>query len=205
MARSQASTPRPPTFAAHARRRSSAWGSRRSTSIISIASTPMCRSRRRSARWRSWCARGRSGTWGSPKPGPRPSAARRRFTRSRRFSPNIRSGSATWRRKSCRSAASSASASCPTARSGAASSPARSSRATISRPTTGGGRTRVIRKRISPPTSGSWMRCGRWRTRTASHPRRWRSPGCWRRAKTSCRSQARSAARRWRTAWRRPT
>ena len=51
---------------------------RRRSSIFttSTGSTRQCRSRRRSARWRSWCRQGRSATSGFPKRHPRPSAAR---------------------------------------------------------------------------------------------------------------------------------
>ena len=58
-----------------------------------------CRSRRPSARWRSWCARARSATSGCRRPARRPFAARTRRIRSARCNRSIRCGRATTRTK----------------------------------------------------------------------------------------------------------
>ena len=144
---------------------------------------------------------GRAGARGQgplPRPvrggaGDDPARACRR-TRSRRCRPSTRCGAATRRTRSCRPCASSASASSPTARSGR------------------GFLTGQIRspddleaddwRRQSPRFQGENFqrnldlvaqdRGDRRRARAARRDS-WRSPGCWRGARTSCRSRARSA------------
>ena len=50
----------------------------------------------------------------------------------------------------------------------------------------------------SAPDRGA---AGSWQPRRASRPRSSPSPGCWRRARRSCRSSARAPARSWRNRW----
>ncbi len=59
--------------------------------------------------------------------------------------------------------------------------------------------------RTSPRTSRWSPRWRRWHARRAAPRGNWRSPGCWRRARTSCRFPAPSAAPIWRRTWRRST
>ena len=73
-----ASTAGPSTCARRATARSSGSASTTSTSTTSTASTARCRSRRRSARWPSWSGRARCATSGSPRRRRRRSAARPR-------------------------------------------------------------------------------------------------------------------------------
>ena len=74
--------------------RSSAWASRISISITCTGSIRMCRSKRRSAPWPTWCAPERSAIWACRKPAPPPSGARTRFIRS----PLCRSEYSLWSR-----------------------------------------------------------------------------------------------------------
>ena len=60
------------------------------------------RSRRPSARWRSWCKQARCATSACPKRRRRRSAARTRCIRSPRCRPSIRCGAATPKTRSCR-------------------------------------------------------------------------------------------------------
>ena len=95
------------------------------------------------------------------------------------------------RPRSCRRCASSASASCPTARSAAASSPAATGRSEGSPTTTSAARSRASAR--PPRRQPADRRGGRGdRRRQGRHaPRRSRSRGCTRRARTSSRSPAR--------------
>ena len=71
-------------------------------------------------------------------------------------------------------------------------------------PTTGAPR-RAFRARRSAATSTSWRKSRRWRATRAAPPRSSRSPGCWRGARTSRPSPARSGAstlRRTSARWR---
>ena len=109
----------------------------------------------------------------------------------------------------CRPCASSASAMSPTARSAAASSPAQIKSASDFRRTISAASTRASPARISRRTSRSSREieaAGGGEGRAP--PRSWHSPGCWRRARTSCRSRAPSGGRistrispRWRSGW----
>ena len=118
-----------------ARARQGAWRSlaeaardrRASTSTTSTASIPTCRSRTRSAPWPIWCARARCATLGLSEA----SAATIRRAHAVHPIAAVQSEYSLWSREpedggARRPAASSASASCPTARSAAACSPARS-------------------------------------------------------------------------------
>ena len=81
-----------------------------------------------------------------------------------------------------RRAASTASASCRSARSAAASSPARSPARTQFGEDDFRRAIRASRRDVRRPTCG-WSRpCGRWPRRRASRRGSWRWPGCWRRA-----------------------
>ncbi len=97
-----ASTASPTMCRSPARRASSAWGSTPSISITSIASTPTCRSRTRSAPWRGSSSKARCAISACARPAPTPSGAPTRLIRSPRSRPNIRCGRATSRRRSCR-------------------------------------------------------------------------------------------------------
>ena len=93
-----------------------------STSTTSTASIRRRRSRRRSARWRSWCRRARCATSGCRRPRRRRSAARHAVHPIAALQSGVFALEPRRRgRDPRRPAASSASASCPTARSGAAS------------------------------------------------------------------------------------
>ena len=87
-------------------------------------SSPISRSRRRSARSPRWWTPATCATSDCPKWGPRPCAARMPCTRSQTCRSSTRSSRAGSRTRSCPPAASSGSASPPTASSPAASSPA---------------------------------------------------------------------------------
>ena len=148
-------------------------------------------------------AMARAGRGGQGAP-PRPvrgsartrSGARTARTRSPRSRPSTRCGPATWRRRSSRRCASWASASWPTARSAAASSPARFQSPDDfeeddfrrNNPRFQGenfDRNLELVDRVEELAE----REGR------APPASSRSPGCWRRATTSCRSPAPSAVR----------
>ena len=59
---------------------------------------------------------------------------------------------------------------------------------------TAGASTRASRPRTWRATSGCWRPCASSRRRGTARPPRSRSPGCWPRARTSCRSRAPSGA-----------
>ena len=82
---------------------------------------------------------------------------------------------------------------------------ARSSRSTTSPRTTSAATPRASRARTSSGTSRSSRRSRRSPPRRARRPASSRSPGCWRRATTSCRSPAPSASRTSRRTSRRST
>ena len=95
--------------------------------------------------------------------------------------------------ESCRRCASSGSASSPTARSAAASSPAGSARPTTWTRATSGDAARASRTRTCSGTSSSSARSRRSAAEKGATPRRSRWPGCWREARTSCRSRDEAA------------
>ena len=170
--------------------------SRRSISITSIASTPKRRSRRRSGAMAELVQAGKVRHLGLSEAGTADDPPRRTPSiRSRRCRPNIRCGAAIPKTRFCRPCANSASASCRTARSAAASSPGRSRASTISPPTT----TAATSPRFQGENFAKNLdlvardRGDRARRRAARRPSS-RSPGCWRRATTSCRSPAPSGA-----------
>ena len=106
------------------------------------------------------------------------SAARTPSTPSPRCRASIRCGSGTWRTRSSRSCASSASASCRSARSAAASSRARcGAPKSIPRATTAAA-TRGSRAPISTRTYARRRRWARSRPGSAPRPVKWRWPGC---------------------------
>ena len=137
---------------------------------------------------------------------PRRSAARTPCTRSRRCRPSTRCGRASRRPRSCRRSASSASASCRTARSAAASSPGRRARSTSSTRTTSAASSPASRARTCSANIAIVEVIDALADREGRRlPRRSRSPGCTRRARTSCRSPGRSAAATSRRTSRRST
>ena len=109
---------------------------------------------------------------------------------SRRCRASTRCGRASPRTTACsRRVASSALASCRSARLGAGFSLGASPSSTSCRPTIIGANRRASWARTSPRTSSSWPRSSGWR-RTKAQPRRSsRSRGCCRAATTSCRSR----------------
>ena len=142
------------------------------------ASTRPCRSRRRSARSRSWCRPATSATSASPRSAPRRSAAPTRCTRSPTCRSSTRCSRAGSRTRSCRPAASSASASPPTASSPAACSAATGRRTAQLAPARLPRHRPRFRARTSSATSRSSRRCARRRERRARPSRSSRSPGC---------------------------
>ena len=155
-----------------------------------------CRSRRRSARWRSWCSAGKVRYLGLSEVSPadaraRPPRAPDHRAAERVFAVDARPGG----RACSRPASGSASASCPTARSGAAFSPARSraprtSTADDYRRTSPRFQGENFARNLALVEQGEDARPARRAARRRSS----RSPGCWRRASTSCRFPARAAA-----------
>ena len=89
--------------------------------------------------------------------------------------------------------ANSASASCPIHRWGAAFSRGRSRASTTSQTTISAACRHAFKEKTSRGISISCARSRRWRARRAARHPSSRSPGCWRRATTSCRSPAPSA------------
>ena len=86
---------RPGSGTQSVRHLAAAPGRRRiSISITCTGSIRMCRSKRRSAPWPTWCAPERSAIWACRKPAPPPSGARTRFIRS----PRCRSEYSLWSR-----------------------------------------------------------------------------------------------------------
>lgn len=160
---SAASTAAPITCAPAVMPASRAWASMRSTCITCTASIPACRSRKPSARWRTWSVPARRGTWACRRLLPRPCAAPAWCTRSAPCRASTRCGRAIpkpparWPR-----AASWAWASWPTARWGAASSPALSARRKTSPRTTTAAAIHASRPRTSPATWRLPTTCANW-------------------------------------------
>jgi len=188
------STPAARTPSARSRRRCDACGPTASTSTTCTAATPTCRSRRRSARSPSSSRRARSAASASARSAPRRCGPPARCTRSRRCRASGRCSRAGSRPRSCRPLASSASGSCPTARSAAGFSPGSTPRSRTSPRTIFAATSRAFRVTTSKPTCGSSSACARSPARSAARRHSSRSPGCCTRATTSCRSPAPSAS-----------
>ena len=190
------STARPSTSAARSRARSSAWAPTTSTSTTSTASTPTSRSRRRSARWPSWSKQGKIRHIGLSEAAPDTIRRAARRASDHRGADRVLAVDARPRgRDPADAAASSGSASCPTRRSGAASSRAASPRPTSSTTATSAATDRASPARTSTPTCALAAKVAEIAAGEGHHARRSsRWPGCWRRARTSCRSPAPSAA-----------
>ena len=130
------------------------------------------RSRRRSARWPSWCEQGKVRYLGLSEAAPDDHPARARGAPDHRAADRVLALDARCRRtRSCRPCASSASASSPTARSAAASSPAASrSPDDLARGRLPPHRTRASRARTSSRTSRSSSASRSWRREKGCTP-----------------------------------